>query len=125
MSRTFRRRRRSNLEEYHAINGHNDGSGDESHSKMKNSHLAINTLELSGFTNQEILKKSAKTIEAAESAKNGRENGKYPHILTFIGDKNFKRVEFIPPVPQPARGVFCIAINKLNKKWKYEARTHQ
>lgn len=45
---------------------------------------------------------------------------KYPKILTFIGEKNMKRVEFLPPEDSLPRGIFSIVNKDINKKWKYE-----
>jgi hypothetical protein len=57
MSRTFRRRRRSNLQDYYTINEDIGETELENTSRlMKNSQISINKLELNGFTNQKILK---------------------------------------------------------------------
>jgi hypothetical protein len=53
MSRTFRRRRKSNLQDYFTINDHlHLGDGENRSQMLKNSHIAVNNLELSGFTNK-------------------------------------------------------------------------
>lgn len=87
---------------------------------MKNSQLSINNLEMSGFTNQYILKNGDKHLVPFSLPKSKKDQEKYPKIFTLIGEKNMKRVEFLPPEGSLPKGVFAIANKAINKKWKYQ-----
>ena len=87
---------------------------------MKNSQLSISNLEMSGFTNTYIIKNGDKHLVPFSMPKSKKDLGKHPKILTFIGEKNMKRVEFLPPEASLPRGVFAIVNKAINKKWKYQ-----